>query len=147
MAADALLSLGVAVAGAVIIWTDWLWVDPVTSLIIAMVILVGTWELLRESLHLAMQAVPPSIDIDEVQDFLGGLPGVSEVHDLHVWAMSTTEIALTAHLVRPNLENDDTLLRQASEDLNHRFDISHTTIQIERSIDDASCGQSEDGTL
>lgn len=147
MAADALLSLGVAVAGAVIILTGWLWVDPVTSLIIAIVILVGTWGLLRESLHLAMQAVPPTIDIDEVQDFLGSLQGVSEVHDLHVWAMSTTEIALTAHLVRPNLENDDALLRQASDDLHHRFDISHTTIQIERSIDDASCGQSEDGTL
>lgn len=147
MAADALLSLGVAVAGAVIIWTGWLWVDPLTSLIIAMVILVSTWGLLLESLHLAMQAVPPSIDIDEVQDFLGGLQGVTEVHDLHVWAMSTTEIALTAHLVRPNLENDDALLRQATEDLHHRFDISHTTIQIERSIDDASCGQSEHGTL
>lgn len=147
MAADALLSLGVAVAGAVIIWTGWLWVDPVTSLIIAIVILVGTWDLLRESFHLAMQAVPPGIDIDQVHDFLGGLQGVTEVHDLHVWAMSTTEIAMTAHLVRPNLENDDALLRQASEDLHHHFDISHTTIQIERSIDDASCGQSEDGTL
>ena len=147
MAADALLSLGVAVAGAVIIATGWRWVDPVTSLIIAIVILVATWGLLRESFHLAMQAVPPSIDLDEVQDFLSGLQGVTEVHDLHVWAMSTTEIALTAHLVRPNLQNDDALLRQASEDLHHQFDISHTTIQIERSIDEASCGQSEDGTL
>ncbi len=147
MAADALLSLGVAVAGAVIIATGWRWVDPVTSLIIAIVILVATWRLLRESFHLAMQAVPPSIDLDEVQDFLSGLQGVTEVHDLHVWAMSTTEIALTAHLVRPHLQNDDALLRQASEDLHHQFDISHTTIQIERSIDDASCGQAEDGTL
>lgn len=147
MAADALLSLGVAVSGAMIMWTGWLWVDPVASLVIAIVILLGTWDLLRESLQLAMQAVPPSIDIDEVQEFLGGLQGVSEVHDLHVWAMSTTEIALTAHLVRPDLENDDALLRQASENLHHRFNISHTTIQIERSIDDASCGQSEDGTL
>ncbi len=147
MAADALLSLGVAVAGAVIFWTGWLWVDPVTSLIIAFVILIATWGLLRESLHLAMQAVPPNIDLNEVQEFLGGLQGVTGVHDLHVWAMSTTEIALTAHLVRPNLENDDPLLRQASDDLHHRFDISHITIQIERSIDDASCGQAEDGTL
>ena len=147
MAADALLSLGVAVSGMIIIWSGWFWVDPVTSLIIAIVILIGTWDLLRESLHLAMQAVPPSIDIDEVHDFLGGLQGVSEVHDLHIWAMSTTEIALTAHLVRPELENDDALLRQACADLRHRFDISHTTIQIERSIDDARCGQSEDGTL
>lgn len=147
MAADALLSLGVAVAGAMIIWTGWLWIDPVTSLAIALVILVATWGLLKESVHLAMQAVPPGIKWDEVQSFLGGLPGVTEVHDLHIWAMSTTEIALTVHLVRPNLENDDLLLRQASEDLHDRFDISHTTIQIERSIDDASCGQSEDGTL
>jgi cobalt-zinc-cadmium efflux system protein len=147
MAADALLSLGVVVAGVVIVWTGWQWVDPLSSLIIAAVIFVGTWGLLRESVDLAMQAVPPSISLDEVHDFLSGLPGVTEVHDLHVWAMSTTEFALTAHLVRPHIENDDALLSQACGELHDRFDISHTTIQIERSIDDANCRQCEDGTL
>ncbi len=147
MAADALLSVGVAIAGLVILWTHLLWVDPVTSLVIAAVILFGTWGLLKESLQLAMQAVPPSVNIDEVYAFLARLPGVTEVHDLHVWAMSTTEIALTAHLVRPEMNNDDALLQQASQRLHDDFDISHTTIQIERSVDDANCGQSADGTL
>lgn len=147
MAADALLSLGVAVAGGVILWTGWWWVDPVTSLVIAAVILVATWNLMRESLHLAMQAVPPGIELADVQRFLSELPGVTEVHDLHVWAMSTTEIALTAHLVRPHLENDDVLLRELCHELQHRFGIDHTTIQIERSVDDANCGQWEEGSL
>lgn len=143
MAADALLSLGVVVAGVVIMATGWLWIDPVTSLIIAAVIFVGTWGLLRESFDLAMQAVPPSIDLSEVEEFLSGLPGVTDVHDLHVWAMSTTEFALTAHLVRPASENDDQLLQQATHELHERFEISHTTIQIERSIVDASCNPCE----
>lgn len=147
MAADALLSLGVVVAGLVIWWTEWYWVDPATSLIIATVIFASTWGLLKESLHLAMQAVPPEIEFDEVASFLKECPGVTEVHDLHVWAMSTTEIALTAHLVCPVVANNDALLRQASEDLRDRFNISHTTLQIERSVDDANCGQSDEGTL
>jgi len=147
MAADALLSVGVVVAGIVIMWTGWNWVDPVTSLMIAAAILVGTWSLLKESLHLALAAVPPTIELTEVEDYLRELPGVSDVHDLHVWAMSTTEIAMTAHLVRPDCENDDQLLRQASDELHHRFNISHTTIQIERSIEDADCGQFAEGTL
>lgn len=147
MAADALLSLGVVVAGVLIAWTSMLWIDPVTSLIIAVVILVGTWGLLRESVQLAIQAVPPEIDLDEVTRFLGELPGVTEVHDLHVWAMSTTEFALTAHLVRPGESNDDVLLRQAREDLHDLFEITHTTIQIERSAEEADCGQAAEGTL
>ena len=147
MAADALLSLGVVVAGIMILWTGWLWVDPLASLIIATVILFSTWELLRESFGLAMHAVPRGIDVNEVQQFLAGLPGVSEVHDLHVWAMSTTEVALTAHLVKPDLSNDDELLSHASEQLQGRFDISHSTIQIERSVEAARCGQAEEGTL
>ncbi len=147
MAADALLSLGVVVAGFVIMWTHWLWVDPVSSLVIAVVIFIGTWGLLKDSVHLALQAVPPGIEFDEVQAALLELPNVTEVHDLHVWAISTTEIALTVHIVRPDLENDDGMLREACEMLHARFDINHTTIQIERSIIAADCGQAEDGSL
>jgi cobalt-zinc-cadmium efflux system protein len=147
MAADALLSLGVVVAGLIIWLTGFLWVDPVTSLIIAAVILLGTWGLLRESLGLALQGVPSHISLEEVEQFLQSLPGVTEVHDLHVWAMSTTEIALTAHLVRPELVNDDALLRQAATELRDHFQICHCTIQIERSVQAASCRQSEFGTL
>ncbi len=147
MAADALLSLGVAVAGVVIMWTHWLWIDPLTSLVIAAVILFATWGLLRESIGLAMQAVPSKIDIKQVERFLASLPGVTEVHDLHVWAMSTTEIALTAHLVRPDRNNEDALLRKASEELHHQFNISHSTIQIETSIEDANCRQAAEGTI
>ena len=147
MAADALLSLGVVGAGFVIMWTQWSWIDPVSSLVIATVIFLGTWGLLKDSIHLALQAVPPDIDFDEVHLALSELPNVSEVHDLHVWAVSTTEVAMTAHLVRPNLENDDQLLAQASSMLHSRFNIDHTTIQIERSVGDADCGQSAEGTL
>lgn len=147
MAADALLSLGVAVAGGVIMWTQWYWVDPVSSLVIAAVIFLGTWGLLRDSIQLALQAVPAGIELDEVESAFLELPNVSEVHDLHVWAISTTEIALTAHVVRPEVENDDPFLRQAREMLHVRFEIDHTTIQIERSISDADCGQAEEGTL
>lgn len=147
MAADALLSLGVAAAGIVIWATHWLWVDPVTSLIIAAVILISTWGLLRESLHLALQAVPEKIDVDGVERFLSSLPGVSEIHDLHIWAMSTTEVAMTVHLVKPDLGNEDALLRSASETLHRQFDISHTTIQIERSVDVTLCPQADEGTL
>jgi cobalt-zinc-cadmium efflux system protein len=103
--------------------------------------------LLKESLRLATQAVPSHISPDEVQQFLLGLPGVTGVHDLHIWAMSTTEIALTAHLVRPESNNDDELLREAATELRDRFDICHSTIQIERSVQDASCGQAAVGTL
>ena len=147
MAADALLSLGVVVAGILIYWTQWHWIDPVTSLIIALIILIGTWGLLKESIHLAIQAVPPGIEIAEVESYLSGLPGVTEVHDLHVWAMSTTEFALTAHLVRPDPLNDDELLRQTTEDLHDMFDIHHTTIQIERCVDTVCCSQAEAGSL
>ena len=147
MAADALLSLGVVVAGIIIALTSWYWVDPVTSLIIAAVILMGTWGLLRESIDLAMHAVPKKIDPAEVEEFLHSIPGVTEVHDLHIWAMSTTEIALTAHLVKPDAGNEDQLLRETAEDLHHNFDISHSTIQIERSVEDANCGQAAAGTI
>lgn len=147
MAADALLSLGVAVAGGVIMWTQWYWVDPVSSLVIAAVIFVGTWGLLRDSIQLALHAVPDGIELAEIESAFLEMPNVSEVHDIHVWAISTTETGMTAHVVRPEVENDDAFLRQAREMLHVRFEIDHTTIQIERSISDADCGQAAEGTL
>ncbi|WP_442508167.1 cation diffusion facilitator family transporter [Novipirellula sp. SH528] len=147
MAADALLSLGVAIAGVLILYTQWNWIDPATSLLIAVVIFFATTDLLRESMNYALQAVPKKIDIDDVTTYLLNLPGVTAIHDLHVWAMSTTEIALTAHLVKPQLENNDALLKKISHDLDHEFQISHATVQIESSVDAANCRQAEIGSL
>ena len=131
MASDALVALGVVIAGAVILWTGWLWLDPAISLVISAVIVAGTWSLLRDSVHLSLDAVPPGLDKEQVEAFLGGLPGVVEVHDLHIWAMSTTETALTAHLVRPDESIDDDLLHDACDQLRQRFKIGHATLQVE----------------
>ncbi len=131
MASDALVALGVVVAGGVILWTGWFWLDPAISLVISAVIVVGTWSLLRDSTNLALDAVPPGVDQTKVLAFLRGLPDVVEVHDLHIWGMSTTETALTAHLVRPGATVDDDLLRHACEELREHFSISHATLQIE----------------
>ena len=108
----------------------WLWLDPAVSLVIAVVIAVGTWSLLRDSLDLALDAVPAHRP-REVDRYLAGLPGVTDVHDLHIWAMSTTEAAMTAHLVRPGATLDDGLLARACDDLEERFGIGHATLQIE----------------
>lgn len=132
MAADAGVSGGVVVAGLGVTFLGWSWIDPVTSLIIAAVIFVGTWGLLKEAINLATQAVPERIDPLEVAGFLARLEGVTEVHDLHIWAMSTTEAALTVHLVKPELANEDDFLCRLQEDLHERFDIGHVTVQIER---------------
>jgi len=145
MAADAVVSLGVVVAGLLIVRTGWLWLDPAISLAIGGVIVWGTWSLLRESLHLAMDAVPPGIDPSAVEAYLRSLPGVASVHDLHIWAMSTTEVAMTGHLVKPGVENDDALLRRASRELHDRFGIEHATLQLER--DDGHCGQAADDVV
>ena len=131
MASDALVALGVVIAGAVILRTGWLWLDPAISLAISAVIVVGTWSLLRHSLDLSLDAVPPGIDQHQVAAFLRELPGVSEVHDLHIWGMSTTETALTAHLVRPDASIDDDLLNHACDQLRKRFRIGHATFQVE----------------
>ncbi len=131
MASDALVALGVVVSGGAILLTGWSWLDPVVSLLIGGMIVLGTWSLMRESLDLAIQAVPTTIDRAEVLGYLKGLPGVSDVHDLHIWGMSTTETALTAHLVRPGAELDDSLLHRVCSELRARFAIHHTTLQVE----------------
>lgn len=138
MAADAGVSAGVVVAAIIMQQTGWLWVDPITSLIIAVVITVATWGLLRDSVNLALDAVPQGIKSEEIHAVLAGLPGVASVHDLHIWGMSTTDVALTAHLVKPELEDDDVLLSEAASRLHESFGVEHVTIQIERSI--AGCG-------
>jgi cobalt-zinc-cadmium efflux system protein len=139
MAADAGVSAGVVVAGLAIAATGWMWLDPVISLVIVVVILVGTWGLLRDSVNLAMDAVPEGINPGAVQEYLAGLPGVVEVHDLHIWGMSTTEVALTVHLVKPGGNNEDAFLAHACRELHDRFDIEHATLQVERGGGSASC--------
>jgi cobalt-zinc-cadmium efflux system protein len=139
MAADAAVSLGVVLAGLAIIATGWNWLDPAVSILIGLVIVWGTWGLLRESLALAMDAVPAGIDSHAVEAYLAALPGVAAVHDLHIWGMSTTEVALTAHLVMPEPPANDKLLGDVSHELRHRFDIGHVTIQIEHG--DIACHQ------
>ena len=131
MAADAAVSLGVVVAALLMKATGWLWLDPAMSLVIVLIIAAGTWQLLRQSLNMALDAVPPGVDREAVESFLAGLPGVSEVHDVHIWSMSTTEIALTVHLVRPGAGTDDAFLAEASKTLHQRFAIAHATFQIE----------------
>jgi cobalt-zinc-cadmium efflux system protein len=140
MAADAAVSAGVLVAGLAILLTGAQWIDPLTSLLVVLVIALGTWGLLRESITLAIDAVPENIDPDKVRDYLLTLPGVDDVHDLHIWAMSTTEIALTAHLMKPEPMGDDALLQEAARELHHKFEIVHTTIQFERSPGCVGCG-------
>ena len=131
MLADALVSLAVVVAGIVMIKTGWNWIDPLVSVVVSLVILNGTWGLLKESLKLALGAVPNGINRVEVHKFLMNKKGVSKVHDLHIWGMSTTENALTAHLVMPAGHPGDSFLHHVSEELNHKFKIHHTTLQIE----------------
>jgi cobalt-zinc-cadmium efflux system protein len=131
MAADALVAVGVVATGAAILATGWLWLDPAISLVIGAVIVWGTWSLLREAMALALAGVPAGVDEGGVARYLAGLPGVTEVHDLHIWGMSTTETALTVHLVRPGAALDDALLAEACAELKSRFSIHHATLQVE----------------
>jgi cobalt-zinc-cadmium efflux system protein len=131
MAADALVSLGVVVAGVAIILTGFAWIDPLVSLAIVAVIAWGTWGLARDSLTMGLLAVPARIDLAEVKAHLAGFDGVTAVHDLHVWPMSTTETALTAHLVMPGRPASDTLLRELADSLEARFGVGHSTLQVE----------------
>jgi len=145
MAADALVSAGVVVAGGLALWFGWTWLDPVVSLIIAAVIVVGTWSLFRQSLHLLFDGVPESVDLPAVQSLLAGLPGVTKVTDLHVWAMGTSETALTAHLVMPAGGGDDAFLAHATEALHEHFEIRHVTLQVTRAPLDNGCAPQPTG--
>lgn len=139
MAADAAVSLGVVIAGLVMRFTGWYWLDPVASLVIVAVILIGTWGLLRDSLKLALHAVPPHIDLAAVADYLRHLPGVSDIHDLHIWGMSTTESALTVHLVMPAGYPGDAVIDGITQELRQRFAVHHSTLQIEQGTTRHAC--------
>ena len=135
MAADAAVSAGVVVSGLVILLTGWLWLDPVASLAINAVVVWGTWSLLRQSLALSLAGVPEGIDLGEVEACLRGRPGVADLHDLHVWPLSTTQTALTAHLVVPTGAPGDAFLLETAAELRARFGIGHATLQVETDID------------
>lgn len=147
MVADAGVSAGVVVAGLLIGWTGALWIDPVASLAIVAVIFWGTWGLLKDSLKLGLMGVPPGIDEGKVRAFLAGRTGVSAVHDLHIWAMSTTETALTAHLVIPAGHPGDAFLHELARALHHEFGIGHATVQVETSAEAAACALESDGVV
>ncbi len=140
MASDAMISLGVVLAALAMRATGWLWLDPVVSLLIVVAIAWGTWGLLRESLDLALDAVPRHIDPADVAAYLEGLPGVVAVHDLHIWGISTTDAALTVHLVKPDASIDDALLARINHDLRERFRIGHATVQFELGDEAHPCG-------
>lgn len=131
MTYDAFVSLGVVIAGGFIMWTGWTRIDPIVSLVVAAVILHGTWGLLRDSVGMALDAVPPNVDLDEVSRLIRQQSGVAKIHDLHIWPISTTEIALTCHCVMPTGHPGDEALAQICHALHDRFGIAHSTIQIE----------------
>lgn len=140
MAADALVSAGVVVVGALSLWFGWNWLDPVASLLIAAVIVFGTWSLFRQALHLLFDGVPEDIHLPEVRACLESLPGVDRVHDLHVWAMGTSDTAMTAHLVMPSGYPDDAFFQRAARELHDRFGIEHVTLQVIKKPFTVSCG-------
>jgi cobalt-zinc-cadmium efflux system protein len=145
MVGDAAVSAGVVLAGIIIAFTGWWWLDPAVSLAIVVIIFLGTWGLLRGSINLSMDAVPEGIDPAKVRECLHRLPGVRDVHDLHIWPMSTTETALTAHLVVPGYSGDETLIRGATRALEEQFGIQHVTLQVERG--DQECRLAPDGVV
>lgn len=139
--ADAAVSAGVVVSGVIVWKTDAAWVDPATSLLVSVVILFGTWKLVREALDLLLDAVPAHVDPTAVERYLAELPGVTGVHDLHIWSMSTTEVALTAHLIVPWDSCSPSMLRDTASEIERRFKIGHVTIQLEPSGQDQHCEQ------
>jgi cobalt-zinc-cadmium efflux system protein len=139
MAADAAISAAVAVSGLVILGTGWSWIDPVMSFVVVAVVVYGTWGLLRDATHMALAAVPPGVDTKRIHAYLAGLPGVADVHDLHVWALSTTESALTAHLVMPGGHPGDTALDGVVRTLRDRYAMHHATLQVDLGTSDHHC--------
>ncbi len=139
MLGDAAVSAGVLISGGLIVLTHWSWLDPVVSLMIVAVILASTWSLLRDSVHLSLDGVPSGVNSTAIMSYLAGQRGVTDVHDLHIWALSTTSVALTAHLVVPDRDQEDALLGSLTPFLKKRFRIDHATLQIERDRCDHGC--------
>ena len=139
MAADAAISLGVVISGLAIMWTGWTWLDPAVSIVIVLLILVSTWSLLKESLRMVLAAVPDNVDEAKVTQFLRARPGVTAIHDLHIWAMSTTETALTAHLVMPAGYPGDAAVDAITEQLKADYAIHHCTLQVEMGTTNHDC--------
>ena len=142
MAGDALVSVGVVVSGALALWLGWGWLDPVVSLLIAVVIVWGTWSLFHQSLHLLFDGVPQGVSLPDMQRYLQSLPGVEGVHDLHIWALGTSEVALTAHLLMPQGYPGDEFLTELAVELRGRFGIHHPTVQIETQVGVCGCPHS-----
>ncbi len=142
MAADAAISMGVVVAGGLILLSGWLWLDPAISLLVVLVIVIATWSLLKESVALLLDMVPAKVDAAEVEAWLRSAPGVEGLHDLHIWSVSTTDVVLTVHLVMPRATNNDQFLRELRDQLFKRFDIGHTTVQIEQKHSEHPCQHS-----
>ena len=147
LVADAAVSAGVVVAGVIVWKTGWSWIDPATSLVVSAVILVGTWKLVREAMNLLLDAVPDHIDANAVEAFLGATQGVTGVHDLHIWSMSTTEIALTAHLIVPWDTCSPTLVVDLCSRIEQRFKIGHVTLQLEPADHAEHCEQGIRGAV
>ena len=143
LAADALIAFGVVLTGLAIRYTGWTWLDPAVSIAIGVLIAVATWRLLTDSVNLAMDAVPRNIDPHAVEQYLASLPEVTAIHDLHIWAMSTTEVCLTAHLVTSRTMLDDAWLSTARRELRARFEIDHSTIQLEQGCVGHECEQAD----
>lgn len=141
LAYDALISVGVVLTGILIYFTNKVWLDPVAGLLIVIVILTGTWSLLRDSVNMMMDAVPHDVDIEAVANYLKNVPGVHSIHDLHVWSLSTRDYALTAHLIMPEQHLSDTDHTQINYELHERFNINHVTLQVEKGSEDDPCGQ------
>ncbi len=147
LVADAAVSAGVVVSGVIVWRTGWAWIDPVASLVISLIILRGTWRLVREAMDLLLDAVPPHIDPVAVEQYLAALPHVTGVHDLHIWSMSTTEVAMTAHLVAPWEKCSPRMLADVAKDMEHKFKIGHCTIQLEPVAHGDDCEQAVVGSV
>lgn len=139
LATDALISVGVVIVGIAIYYTDWEWLDPCVGLAIVVIILIGTWGLLRDSVNLLLDAVPYHINHKAIREYLLSLPGVTDLHDLHIWGLSTKEVALTVHLIMPEARLSDADFLQITKDLHNKFKIDHPTLQVETGCDDHPC--------